>query len=354
MYNVIVRILVLALLLVFAVGFLLLRDRDTQSVNSTGLNSNNKYHNQEIARYVFVPYWTFSDRISLRENESAIYFGVTYNNSGINREEDGYRKLSSFVNSIPPGKEKYLTLRILGEDADGEFLENSRLQAVIGEDLAKVAKEFGFNGVVIDYETSAFGFASTENKITSMYKILYEEIKNEDLEFFVTVFGDSYYRARPYNLKEINNIADKVIIMAYDFHKARLNPGPNFSLSDRVKYGYDLEVMIEDFSKDLNSDKVVVALGYFGYDWKMEGGVNLGMAEPLSLNQIISRYVNNCPNGSCAVQQNDDEESVIKYVDSEGFSHEVWYESEASANKKIEFLSDTGINQIAIWAYSYY
>lgn len=309
---------------------------------------------QKEESYIFVPHWTFSENLVTQKYSSIIYFGISIDKFGIDRNEKGYEKLISFSDLVEGGKSRYLTLRIIGEDADNDFLENINLQKKIGAEVAELSKEYKFDGVVVDFETSAFGFSSTEEKITKMYKILSEEIKKENLEFIVTIFGDNYYRARPYNIKEIGMFSDKIIIMAYDFHKARLNPGPNFPLSGKDKYGYDLQSMIKDFEKDLDLEKIIVALGYFGYDWKMEKGVSVGTAEPLSLNQINSRFIDNCEFMNCKLEKNSDSESVISYEDAEGFLHEVWFESEESAEKKIEFLNSIGINQIAFWAYSYY
>ena len=309
---------------------------------------------QDAESLIFIPYWSFSDFLQIDEFDSAIYFGLTINEEGIDQEDEGYRKLPSFASLVDENKKKYLTLRIIGEDASDSYLENTLLQKKIGEEISGLAKEYEFDGVVVDFETSAFGFKSKEEKITAMYKVLHEEIKKQNLEFIVTVFGDNYYRARPYNIKEINNIFDQVIIMAYDFHKARLNPGPNFPLSDKATYGYDLQSMVGDFRKDLDFEKITVTLGYFGYDWKLENGVSVEMAEPLSLNQVKSRFINNCNFESCKREINKDNESVVRYTDDEGFDHEVWFEDEESSEEKIKYLNGVGINRIASWAYSYY
>lgn len=330
------------------------RGSSNLTVNNT--NSNFKNENpQEKETFVFVPYWTFNESLEVDDYDSVIYFGLTINNDGIDRSEEGYAKLNSFVNLIPEGKKKYLTLRIIGDVANDEILDNDSLQIKISKEISQIAVESKFDGVVVDFETSAFGFLSKEEKITNLYKNLSKEIKNSNLELISTVFGDTYYRGRPYNVTEISNFSDKLIIMSYDFHKARLNPGPNFPFSDKALYGYDFKTMINDFSRDTPHEKIVVALGYFGYDWKLgKDGVSVGLAEPLSLGEIESKFINNCSFKNCKKITNNDYESVIRYEDNEGFFHEVWFEDTHSAEKKIEFLNSIGINQIAFWAYSYY
>jgi len=346
------RILLIIIILLIGVFFFSSKlEKKNQNVTSF-LEDNSR--SQVAERLIFIPYWSFTDSIVIDNYDSAIYFGLSIDEEGIDTDDEGYRKLSLFSNLIDENKKKYLTLRIIGEDASDSYLENTLWQKKIGEEISGLAKEYEFDGIVVDFETSAFGFKSKEEKVTAMYKVLHEEVKKQNLEFIVTVFGDNYYRARPYNIKEINNISDQVIIMAYDFHKARLNPGPNFPLSDKATYGYDMGSMISDFKKDLDFEKITVILGYFGYDWKLDNGVSVGMAEPLSLNQIKSRFINNCNFESCKREVNGDYESVIYYTDNEEYLHEVWFEDEDSAGKKIDFLNSIGINRIASWAYSYY
>ncbi len=314
----------------------------------------NSFVSQDEENIIVVPYWTFTSSLNIQNYDSIIYFGITISEDGVDTLEDGYNKLSQFSELVPDDKKTYLTLRILGENATGDILENASFQKEIGTQTASIANSYGFDGIVVDFETSAFGFKSTEKKITNLYKNLNGEIKKENLEFLVTVFGDTYYRARPYNVREISLLSDRVIIMAYDFHKARLNPGPNFPFSNKEKYGYDFVTMIDDFKKDVAHEKIVVALGYFGYDWKMDKGVSVGLAEPLSLNQVEARFVDNCEYNNCKKETNKDGESVIYYEDNEGFDHEVWFEDEESVGKKIEFLNSKGINQIGFWAYSFF
>lgn len=348
--------IIFAIIAILSITMWVFLQKGSNNLVDNKINSNFKNKNpQEEETFIFVPYWTFNDSLEVEDYDSVIYFGLTINNDGIDRSEEGYAKLNSFVKLIPEGKKKYLTLRIIGEVANDEILDNASLQRKIAEQISQIAVESKFDGVVVDFETSAFGFSSKEEKITNLYKNLNKEIKNSNLELISTVFGDTYYRGRPYNITEISNLSDKLIIMSYDFHKARLNPGPNFPFSDKALYGYDFKTMINDFSRDTSYEKIVVALGYFGYDWKLgEDGVSVGLAEPLSLGEIESRFINSCGFKNCKKTINKDYESVVKYEDSDGFSHEVWFEDSNSAEKKIEFLNSIGINQIASWAYSYY
>ncbi len=335
--------------------FLYLRNSDTEIIPPLPKDSQKDYEIQDYERFVFVPYWTVSEKLDIEEYDSIIYFGVTFDENGLKTSEDGYKMLSTFLGGVSEEKKIYLTVRMLSDELNKKILSDGDLQNKVGSAIARVAQEHGFDGVVVDYETSALGFMSIEEKITNMYEVLQGHVKGEGLEFFVTVFGDTFYRGRPYDISKVANLSDGVIIMAYDFHKARFNPGPNFPLSGKEIYGYDLKSMIEDFRKDMEQEKIIVTLGYFGYDWALdENGVNMGIAKSLSTNQGISRYMNNCLLDDCEIEKNLDNEISVQYKDEERVQHEVWFETEESVNKKIEFLHELGINRIAFWAYSYF
>lgn len=349
----------IAVFFVFVALFLgwLFFNKDKNIFEENGINSvinNTSSQKQNSKNFIFVPYWSFSDNLSdISIDDNLFYFGISINDDGIDKNDEGFKKLGEF-SRLAVGDKRYLVVRIFREDNSGKILNDAEFQSKVAREISTLAKEYGFYGVVIDYETSAFGFQSTQDKITRMYEVINEDLEKSDLEFFVTFFGDTYYRGRPYDVKAISILADGVVVMAYDFHKVRLNPGPNFPFSDKQKYGYDFQTMIKDFRKDVDFEKIIITMGYFGYDWKMENGTSVEMAEPLSLNQVRSRFIDSCDFTNCRVDVNKDSERVIYYTDGEGYAHEVWSEDEASAKVKIDYLNSIGINQIASWAYSYY
>lgn len=327
----------------------------TQNITSGQEKSSNKIQ-QEQKKFVFVPYWTVSnDVIESDSVDSLIYFGITVNQSGIDTSEPGYQKMANFLKLSSNKKERILAIRMLDSTVNSEVVKNTNLQDTIIEQALATAKEFGFDGVLLDFETSAFGFDSTVKNISNFYARFAKEVKEEKLLFYISVFGDTYFRARAYDIKEISKGADKVIIMAYDFHKARSNPGPNFPFTQRDIYGYDFKKMIDEFKGDVSGEKLVVAFGYFGYDWKVDqDGTPTATGEPLSLLQAKGRFVDACEFKQCVVTKNASSESRVTYLDENEERHIVWFEDELSAQKKIDYLKSLGIVQTASWAYSFY
>ncbi len=192
--------------------------------------------------------------------------------------------------------------------------------------------------------------------ITSFYQLFARKAHESGLLFYATLYGDTYFQSRPFDIKAIGEVSDKVLIMAYDFSKSGGNPGPNFPLTGADKYGYDFSKMVDDFQKDVDNQKLVVIFGYFGYDWRVDGQKNaVSSGVPLTTIEITKEFVEECKFKKCSLtRSNNTSEPTIQYADNDGESHIVWFEDEISISKKREFLKSKGILQTASWAYSYY
>ena len=325
--------------------------------NSTKTVANISISPQKVPRdYLFVPYWSFTKNIVTDSEYSLIYFGVGVNTTGLELNDKGYENLNKFITQTPNARERILAIRMVDKTINAEVIKNDILEEKIASQAVTLALKNKFDGVLLDYETSAFGFESTTKNILAFYKLFSKKTHSSNLKFYVSLYGDTYFQSRPYDVKAIGEVSDKVIIMAYDFSKSNGNPGPGFPLTGKAQYGYDFEKMIDDYQKDVANDKLVVALGYFGYDWRVDTKGNAVAAGiPLSTSEITKEFVTKCGFEQCNLTRNQNtQESTIKYTDDSGENHIIWFEDELSINRKKQFLKSKGIVETAAWAYSYY
>jgi spore germination protein len=264
--------------------------------------------------------------------------------------------LNSFLENVPQDKEKFLTLRMIDTPNNLKILKDPVKQnALISETIA-LARDNGFDGVVLDLELSAIPFDSLIKQISSFTKELHAGTKKKDLKLSVALYGDTFYRLRPFDVKAISQESDNIMLMAYDFSKSRGNPGPNFPLKGREVYGYDFEKMIEDFLKFVPAQKVTVIFGLFGYDWEVDGnGKAVSYGDPFTYQQIENKFLGTCAFEGCSIKRkNDSHESEIQYKDTEGKSHRVWFEDKESISAKQKYLKQKGISSYSFWANSYF
>lgn len=306
---------------------------------------------------IFVPYWEDFTNLN-KENKKYdryIYFG-----SGEN--------MSSFI-KITADKEKWLTVIMTNTDVNLEILKNKKSWQKIINDAIITTEENKFNGIVLDFEMSVLPFENVVLDINDFVKEFCSKVHERKIKLALTVYGDTFYRKRPYDLKTLNNCVDEFMIMAYDFHKSRGEAGPNFPFARRsfgeegVDYGYDFKTMINDFLVFIPSDKLTVIFGMYGYDWQVDEKKRpRKQAKALTLNEINSDFVNKCMRESCTLRRDEiSKETEINYVNSKvenNFGiidyHIIWFEDEKSVEIKKKYLEEKGIGSVGWWAYGYF
>lgn len=303
---------------------------------------------------VFVPYWADMNAISSDESDRLLYFGISVDEEGVIKSDPGYANLDGFVES-KGNKETYLTVRMLDSEINTAVLKDSSSWPTIAESIADIAEEKGFDGVVLDLEVGLIALHISPASITGFTQSLKDELTNRNIKLAMTMYGDTFYRKRPYDVKKLGEITDEMMIMAYDFHKSFGTPGPNFPLNGREGYGYDFTTMVNDFTKLVPAQKLTILFGMYGYEWNIDNENRpLKTATAVTLNQINNQYITNCTKTNCKVITDEvSAESKITYDEGDR-QHVIWYENEESVARKEKLLEEKGISKIGYWAYGYY
>jgi hypothetical protein len=246
---------------------------------------------------------------------------------------------------------------------------------VIKNDFFDEIQNEGFNGVVVDLEIAGFASDNLIKKINNLVEELSKQTKGRNLKFLLAVYGDTFYRHRPYDIVFFTKNSDGIMIMAYDFSKSYGDPGPNFPYSGREKYGYDFQQMISDFLRFVPEEKLTVIFGMYGYDWTVDEKKRpISQAKALTLAEIKKKFLSGgdvsgkefeCQLKNCIIRRDPLAKEVeINYTiasdspDEEGIYridyHIVWYEDEESVATKMKFLEEKGIGSITYWAWGYF
>lgn len=335
--------------------YFFVKQPDKKSITSPKQSVSSVSTDQTISpseTYLFVPFWTLDSDISA-SSDKLIYFGITAGKDGIDTDNDDYKNIEKFV-SYTNNKSTSLTVRMLNTDTNNTVLRDSKIQEKIIEDSITTAKKYGFSEIILDLETQGLPFQTLVDQISSFNALFAKQAHSESLTFGTLLFGDNFYRVRPYDAREIGKVADRVYIMAYDLSKSKGDPGPNFPLDGKDVYGYDLTTMASDFLQVIPKSKLTIVVGMFGYDWKVDNkGRGIGSAQSKTTLQW-ERFLTQCVSDeTCKETSNKATGTKITYAD-EGENHIVWYETADSVQKKIGYLNSIGVHSIGYWAYSYY
>lgn len=307
---------------------------------------------------VFVPYWSDVEESSDFDSyDRLIYFGVTVARSGILQDDPGYLKMENFL-SATAGKsqKKWLGVRMTDTDANLDILNALASWDKIASNAVSIAKENKFDGVVLDLEMAALPSDGLRKRIVEFVTKIHTELQAEKIPLALTIYGDTFYRKRPYDLEALSNNSEEIMIMAYDFHKSYGESGPNFQLGGRGVYGYDFGVMIRDFLLFVPESKLTVIYGMYGYDWIVDEKKRpIKPATSVTLHEVRSKFLDGCETKNCIVRRDEKAfESEVNYIDDAANYHIVWFEDQVSVDKKSELMRQKGIDSIAYWAYGYY
>lgn len=309
--------------------------------------------------FVFVPYWNqnSSNVVAIEgitEEVTPIYFGLSSHLGELSKNDPGFLGLDQYLKTN--SKKGWLTFRLIDKTESETLLNDTEKIDKLFDSFIQQAKNMGFEGVLLDFETDLEQNAVNLEKINQMFRIFVEKSKAQNMKNGVVVFGDSILRNRPYDLKYIGENFDIVMVMVYDFHKPNDLPGPNFPLKGKNKYGYDLISQIADFSKVIDKNKLIYIFGMYGYDWLVTIEKKpLKKATSMSLIEIREKYLSNCPINNCVVSRDPlSREQEISFVDKNLQYHLIWFEDEVSVKEKIMFLESMKVNNFAFWAKGYF
>ena len=312
---------------------------------------------------IFVPYWAdFKKKRKLDNKDRLIYFGIAINRKGINRQDLGFRRLDKFK-KISRGENQWLALRMTDDETNQAILEDRDNWSKIDNQVINFARENSFQGLVLDLEPKGIAFDETIATVNAFILSFHRLAKQKSLPLAVLVYGDLFFRRRPFNLKNVAANSEEVMVMAYDLHKSRGEPGPNFPLYGREKYGYDLEEMAADFLRFVPANKLTVVFGIYGYDWAVDEKKRpLKRAQVKTLNEIKKEFLKSCQWQNCVIKRDPlSQETEINYVQSKVvddygylYPHIVWFEDEKSVAAKKKFLKTKKISSFAYWAWGYY
>ncbi len=308
-------------------------------------------------------------------NEKKSLFVPDWSLTGTGKIPTGYDRLIYFgtmTKSLPSQlngqKEIWYTVKI------AELPEQSQWPGLVQSNI-DIAKNYNVSGIVLDLEISGLPTDDAMTQINKFVEYFYTQFHQHYIKMAVAIYGDTFYRRRPFDLRFINDHSDEIMVMAYDFHKSRGEPGPNFPLKDTDSRGYDFQRMITDFLQFVPSNKITVIFGMFGYDWNVDEKKRpIAPAKALTLNEIKSKFLGignsgnisiGCLLKDCIYKRDDvSKESEIDYTvssstpDDQGIYridyHIIWFEDEESVKLKTQYLNEKGIRSVAYWANGYF
>ncbi len=208
-----------------------------------------------------------------------------------------------------------------------KLLQDKDLQNRFIANLITKLKFYKFQGVNIDFEEIK---ENSDIPLAAFQRNLYEQLHAANMIVSQDISPDN----EDYNLKVLEKYNDYIFIMAYDQHSENSNAGD-------ISHQAWVEEQLDKICGQISSDKVMLALACYGYDWPDQD-----VGKTITYQQAIANA--NRYKGKISYDTKSANLSY-NYKDESSIRHEVFFNDAATNFNLIRKADDWGIAGIAIW-----
>lgn len=200
------------------------------------------------------------------------------------------------------------------------------------DQLVQQVSQNGYDGVNIDFEF--LGTADRDN-----FTAFLQELKNRlgpgkqlSVAVFACTKAESWLAG--YDYAAIGSIADRVVIMAYDYSYKTSAAGPVAPL-------WWVKAVVNYTGTIIPAEKLLLGLPTYGYDWG--DGLKTTTVTASRLNTLKEQYQ------LAAHFDNASMSPYYTYIDRNGISHQVWLENKISLEAKLTLALDNQLAGVSFW-----
>jgi peptidoglycan-N-acetylglucosamine deacetylase len=193
-----------------------------------------------------------------------------------------------------------------------------------------------YKGLTLDIE--AFPESSRQDYRTLVQE-LYDELHAKGMKLYVAVPVND----KTFDYAGIAKISDGLILMNYDQHYPGGEPGPIASQDWFLKN-------LQDALKVIPKEKIICAVGNYGYDWARKKGQKRGTTPSDIHNVSVQDAWLEASDAATDVDFDDDSMNPhFAYLDDNNVRHDVWFLDGVSALNQMRSAHSLGIDTFALW-----
>jgi spore germination protein len=177
-----------------------------------------------------------------------------------------------FKKAHAQGTRVVTTLTMMDGTDIQNFLDSPSAQKQLVNETTKLVRDRGIDGVNVDFEY--FGGAGPEYKpkfssfINSLTTQMHQVVPGSKVS--VSLYASVVQSPRIYNLKDISNSSDQIVMMAYDFatlsSEEAIPTAPLYG-HNKGKWWYDVSSAVDDFLTQMPASKLVMANPYYNLNF---------------------------------------------------------------------------------------
>lgn len=246
--------------------------------------------------------------------------------------QDNYQQVLNFLDTN--GIKSHASVVFMDKAGLHTLLSSPGRRANLINQLYTQVNNSNYNGVNIDFEFIA---ASDADYFTTFLRELKTKLgPNKELSVAVFARTDSDNWSTGYDYRDIGEVADRIVVMSYDYCYSTSDSGPVAPLwwvKDVVDYMLG--------TAQIPPSKLLLGMATYGYNW---GSGQNGTTVTLNkLNSLRSSYEVNEYFDTASMSP------YYTYTDGNGVAHKIWLENERSLEEKWKVAISNNLGGISFW-----
>ncbi|HEX3572357.1 MAG TPA: glycosyltransferase [Acidobacteriaceae bacterium] len=227
----------------------------------------------------------------------------------------------------------------------GDFLANPAARAHFIQQIDRfLADSPAYHGISLDFEEIP---EQAQQSYMALITDLYQDLHARKLKLYINVpVGDD-----DYDLKDMANNSDGLLLMNYDQHQTGSGPGP---IADQDWFLDNLREALKTIPKN----KAICAIGSYGYDWTTtipappKRGAKPAQPKVLNVQEISTQDAWQAASDAEAEIQLDPDSlnAHFAYDDEDAHvRHEVWFLDAVTVQNQMRAARALGIESFSLW-----
>lgn len=324
----------------------------------------------------FLPYWLV-EKAQLDYSgylTTLTYFGLSIGMDGkiqylVNEQEEepGYHKLKSkkLRDMLAIAKKNDLRLSLLVFSGDTDLIDALLADPIthaknLVDDAQPLMKKYGFTDLNLDIESTRLATDEERSNFTAFVREVKKHVRAKKLgTVTVEISGQDLIKKTRIDPRSVAQIADYVVVMAYDFHyQGSFVSGPVAPLGGgESEAEFDTKIVLQQAEKFIPREKIILGVPSYGYSWETLYSTPRSATLPGSgitvSHSNAEKFIKDC--GTCSAKMDTKaQEAYVIYKDKEtGTYHQIFFPDKNAMEQKIAIAKKKNLGGLAVWALGY-
>lgn len=305
----------------------------------------------------FFPYWMISqyDKINIQGYSTVAIFGLETDAKGNiitshNGSQDlGWQlwtdpRLDLFISRLKKQNIKVvITIKAFNRANIEKLTQSDAAQQQFISNAVQLMNSKDLDGINIDFEYIGVADDKVKHGFNRLIANLNTTLKDSypDAQLTVDTFISAGIHDTFFQISELANHVDALVIMGYDIHTVKGAAGPVAPLEGPGGLvGY-----MESYLRRVNPEKLILALPYYGYHWPASQG---GVGGTLAYAEIAELQKTNKVSWSPVSQT-----PSLSFTDGDGSVRVLHFDNTRSMGLKYDYINAKNLKGVGIWAMGY-